>query len=321
MDYEFFLSYILHIYKAKVNVIPENNFLFKLGYCQNSRFFDALSKRHHEENTLLLLGIRKSPFIKLAPREYIMGDNAFLLEKTYYQFINDFWFDCIKQIMKPDGKNLIPHQQYFADVGLFFEEYLLEILTNSFKNYPASVLLTFDQLKLTGAHGEFELCDIYFRADRKVIIGQAKATGIYDEAKYGGDIGKLYKEDRPKFFKSFGVDQIVKSIKDLSANIHLLDADYPSSGECEIYECHNIQKCLDDGYTTIFALSEDVKGVTLMTKALTESGIFPKYADKVRVYDLTSFMAVLDKEDMPKNAKTKTMKGYRIRVEYGNKDK
>ncbi|MCW3128281.1 MAG: hypothetical protein JWO03_3939 [Bacteroidetes bacterium] len=237
MDYQFFLSSILHMYKAKVNAIPENNFLFKLGRCQDSRFLDALSKRHREENALLLLGIRKSPFIKLAPREYIMGDNAFLLEKTYYQFINDFWFDCIKQILKPDGKNLISHQRYFADVGVFFEEYLREILTNSFKNYVASVLLTFDQLKLTGAQGEFELCDIYFRADRKVIIGQAKATGIYDEAKYGGDIGKLYKEDRAKFFKNFGVDQVVKSIKDLSANINRLDTTFPSTGECEVYPC------------------------------------------------------------------------------------
>lgn len=85
------------------------------------------------------------------------------------------------------------------------------------------------------------------------------------------------------------------------------------------WEAHNIEKCLADGYTNIFALSEDEKGATLMTKALTECGIFPTHSDKVQVYDLTGFMAILDKEDAPKSTKTKTVKGYRIRVNYGDK--
>jgi hypothetical protein len=84
------------------------------------------------------------------------------------------------------------------------------------------------------------------------------------------------------------------------------------------WECHNIEKCLADGFVNVIALSEDMKGADLMTRKLNECGILPAHAEKIKVYDMTGFMGVLDKEDIGKGAKVKTIKGYRVKVEYGN---
>ena len=87
------------------------------------------------------------------------------------------------------------------------------------------------------------------------------------------------------------------------------------------WEVHNIEKCLTDGYTNIIALSEDMKGADLMTRKLTESGILPGQSGKVRVFDMTGFMGVLNAEEVStksSKSKEKTIKGYRVKVEYGD---
>jgi hypothetical protein len=87
------------------------------------------------------------------------------------------------------------------------------------------------------------------------------------------------------------------------------------------WEVHNIEKCLADGYANIIALSEDMKGADLMTRKLGEFGIFPKHVGNVKVYDMTGFMGVLNAEDIQKNPKVKTIKGYRVKVEYADEKK
>lgn len=83
------------------------------------------------------------------------------------------------------------------------------------------------------------------------------------------------------------------------------------------WEVHNIQKCLADGFANIIALSEDMKGADLMTRKLNESDILPGAADRVKVMDMTGFMGLLDKEDKGPKGKVNTIKGYRVKVEYG----
>lgn len=85
------------------------------------------------------------------------------------------------------------------------------------------------------------------------------------------------------------------------------------------WEVHNIEKCLSDGYAAIIALSEDERGADLMTRKLTERGVLPRASDKVRVMDLVGFLGLLNKEETKSHTKVRTVKGYRVRVEYGEK--
>ena len=55
-----------------------------------------------------------------------------------------------------------------------------------------------------------------------------------------------------------------------------------------------------------------------MTRKLTENGILPVASNKIRVLDMTGFMALLNTEKTNPKQKTKTIKGYRVKVEYGD---
>lgn len=53
-----------------------------------------------------------------------------------------------------------------------------------------------------------------------------------------------------------------------------------------------------------------------MTRKLTEAGILLRYEAKVRVYDLTGFMGAINSDPLPEKSKARTIKGYRVKVEY-----
>jgi len=66
-------------------------------------------------------------------------------------------------------------------------------------------------------------------------LGQAKVTSIYDKEKYGGNIDVFYKNDRNKFFESFGVDQLVNSIHKLEDTIGQVDNEFPLNKAYKIF--------------------------------------------------------------------------------------
>ena len=236
LEPEEFIMNILRMYLANSSENPEFNF-FYLVEQPNSHLFDVLSKRNKSTENYKLLNIRKSPFIKVDHQKYLISDNTFLLEKSYSQFINDFWFDKLKGQKNNSGKELFNIQKYRSDFGYFFESYLDGILRYSFANYKYTSLLTFNELKVATDQGDIELADFYLRYNNKIIIGQVKSGNIYDNEKYGGDVETLYKKDRNKFFQNFGVNQIMESIKNIDEYINTLDCKYPKGHQIKIYPC------------------------------------------------------------------------------------
>lgn len=85
------------------------------------------------------------------------------------------------------------------------------------------------------------------------------------------------------------------------------------------WEVHNIEKCLADGYINVIAVSEDIKGVELMKQKLTDRGLLPGNAEFLKVHDITEFMGMLNATEST-GSSGKTIKGYRVKVEYGKKD-
>lgn len=196
-----------------------------------------LSIYYKNNETHKLLSIRKSPFIELHDDKYALIDSYFLLDKTYSQFLNDFWFDKIKKIKNIDNSLKYNIHNYRSCFGYFFKYYIKLILTKCFENYKYSKLLMFNELKIRNNNGNIELADIYLRYDNKIIIGQVKSGNIYDTEKYGGDMESLYKNNRNNFFNNFGINQLVKSILNIDKHINMLDATYSKSKNKTIYPC------------------------------------------------------------------------------------
>jgi hypothetical protein len=228
-------------------VTPEKYFLFILGYSISKnyannelnfffqfnketapdKFILGMSKRWYSGVTYKLLNIRKSPFIECWDNGYVLADNIFLLEKSYYQFLNDFWFDYLKKLKSAKSKPLFDIASYKSTFGYFFENYCDELLRKMLFDYKYSVLKTLNELIIPQKSGEKEIADFYFRYGKRIIVGQIKSGTIYDKEKYGADLESLYKNDREGFFENFGVNQIVKSIQEIEKNALSIDSKYP----------------------------------------------------------------------------------------------
>ena len=231
-----FIFELFSMYLSNSSEKPEHNFFYFIKDGHQS-LFDKLSVSIPNNETHKLITIRKSPFINVGHCKYILSDNSFLLEKTYSQFLNDFWFDWIKNLKDEQGKSKFKITFYRSAFGYFFENYMGEILKVCFENYKHSVLLLFDQLKLPTRNGNIEIADVYFRSNSKIILGQVKSSSIYDDDKFGGSIETLYKNDRNSFFEKFGVNQVVKSIEILEEQMLNIDPKFPKGHVYAIFPC------------------------------------------------------------------------------------
>ncbi len=231
-----FISNLISMYMGNSHENPERDFYYSVPE-EKQDFFDRLSKRVVNKETYKLISIRKSPFINMGEHEYLLSDNSFLIEKTYSQFINDFWFDWVKDIKDEKGKQKFTISFYRSTFGYFFEKYISEILKNSFENCKYSKLLMFDDLKITTSKRQIEIADIYFRYNNKIFLGQAKSGSIYDVEKFGGSVEILYKNNRDVFFENFGVNQIIESLSTMDEYIKNLDYKFPKGHSYQVYPC------------------------------------------------------------------------------------
>ena len=231
-----FIFLLMEMYLANQAEHPDHNFYYQIQE-EKQYFFDKLSVRNPNNEIYKLINIRKSPFINVGKLKYLLADNSFLLDKSYSQFLNDFWFDKIKHIMDENGAPKFTFQVYRSEFGYFFERYISTILKRSFENYKYSTLLMFDQLKIYLHKEPIEIADVYLRYNNKILLGQVKSGSIYDTEKFGGDMELLYKNDRNKFFDNFGVNQVVQSLYRMDEHILKVDHKFPKGHSYEVYPC------------------------------------------------------------------------------------
>lgn len=158
-----------------------------------------LLEKKHDLDFLMLY---KWPVYKYKAENYFMLDPELMIDKMYRQLINDFYWDHLR------AKG-ISYQNYRSFIGKFFEKYV----AGHFKDYmssnkPATFKHTY---QLLFGHSERELCDIYIRHKRNVMVGQVKSTAFSDDQKFKTSY-EFYKGDTKKFYDDAGVNQIIQSI-------------------------------------------------------------------------------------------------------------
>ena len=247
MNYERFIYELVRMYFAN-NINGENNFTnqatgkeidlsfhYYVKDPADIAFFEQLSGIYNNESVEKLISVKKFPLYKIKDNVYMLMDNQLAIDKCYNQFINDFWFDCVKQIKEEDGKAAYKMQYYRSVIGYFLEDYCRQILSFCFANVKYWIVKSFDELKVNHHGQEIELSDIYVRSNKKIFIAEVKSTGLYDDAKFSGDVQTFYKSGRDEFFKSFGLDQLVKSIQNLAIYGSEIDENFPKEKAYRIY--------------------------------------------------------------------------------------
>lgn len=211
------------------------SFYYTLENPDDFFFFDQLSRHYVSQNVERLLSIKKNPFFKNKGKVYLLMDNVFALDKCYNQFINDFWFDCVKLINDDQQKAIYKMQDYRSVIGYFLESYCNEILHYSFENARHYSVRSFKDLKIVHQGGEIEISDLYVRYEKKIFLAEVKSTGLYDDAKFSGEINTFYKNGREEFFKSFGLNQLVKAIENIELLAINIDIKFPVCKSYRIY--------------------------------------------------------------------------------------
>jgi hypothetical protein len=236
ITYERFIFEIHRMWMANKSDREDFNFFYFLRDDEKyKRLFEVMSEKYESTETFKLLNIRKHPFFNCGNDKYILTDLNNLLEKTYQQFTNDFFFDKLKQSQKANGSNFTM-QDYKSIIGYFFESYVRELIEHSFSNAKGYFIRMFDELKIKKEdNSAIEAGDIYIRNKNNIILGEVKSSSMYDTEKYGGNIDAMYKNDRNKFFKNFGVDQLANNIKAFDENFKTLDLDLVNRKKIRIW--------------------------------------------------------------------------------------
>jgi hypothetical protein len=183
-----------------------------------------VGKRLHE---LDMIEIKKSPVFKDIHNHYVMLDTLFIMDKLYELFINDFWFETVKQ----DGIDIM---RYKGQIGRFFEDYAASLLKQafSFLKYPAVKCL--DDLKVKIKGNIVEIADAYFRHNKKVCVAQIKSTGIYAKQQYG-TAQSLFDVKEDDFYGVFGLDQLIDSIKYIRDESDKFDDTFPKGKPVQVF--------------------------------------------------------------------------------------
>lgn len=183
---------------------------------------------HSDVKTLDFLSVKKNPIFSWEPLNsdkftgFVVLDLAFLLEKMDSFFINDFWFDYLKThsgLNRTDWGNFIGSK--------FFEPLVHDVISHTFKNKKNYVVKMLDELKITlPAKSEIEIADVYIRQKQKIACIEVKSNFInmIDGYKSVTTVEEFKALDMAKFYKSFGLTQMVDTMKNFHTyKYHLND--------------------------------------------------------------------------------------------------
>jgi hypothetical protein len=173
-----------------------------------------LSKRHldRSKSEYDLVEIKRSPFYKLSVEgeHYLLLDNQYLIDKIYDIFINEFYFSFLKP------KKGITIKQYKGVIGNHFEKYICNILLQTLAKKHLSYK-SLDELKTVVNGNEIELCDVYFRQNKKVLLGEIKVTNLTAK-QFEGSPEDFFAKGRETFYDRFGLKQLLTAVQRFCAS-------------------------------------------------------------------------------------------------------
>lgn len=198
------------------------------------------SLNHTDVQILDYLPIKKSPlyFFESNKKEevkiFLVLDAVFLLEKLDSLFINDFWFDYLK------SESDLKRTNWGDFIGVtFFESFIGEIVSNAFKDVNLYTIKMFDDLKLKiSKKRTSEIADLYIRHKQKIAFIEVKSNFInmVDGYKSVTNIDEFNELNLKKFYKSFGLEQTLDTIKNFHFyKNHLNDKELDVNRKIHLY--------------------------------------------------------------------------------------
>lgn len=244
---EFFKKQIWSYYKSYDEFLKFNYLNVPVSETEALKILYKLSERNFIEipnkNDLKLfdfLEIKKSPLFRKEENDddniisFVVMDNILFVEKTYSLFINDFWFDYLKE------KGICNRTDWGNFIGTaYFEPFLENHFQESFSSKPSHIVRSTDQLKFKINNQSIEYADFYIREKQNIILAQAKSNylPIVNGYKTVSTIEEYKKLDLKKFYKDYGLTQLINiTIKEFYKYKKLIDdIDFNSERKVQLY--------------------------------------------------------------------------------------
>lgn len=179
---------------------------------------------HSDVRTLDFLSVKKNPIFSWEPLSsdkftgFVVLDMTFLLEKMDSFFINDFWFDYLKE------ESDLNRTDWGCFIGSkFFEPLVYDVISHTFNNKQNYTVKMLDELKIQlPAKPEIEVADVYIRHKQKIACIEVKSNFInmIDGYKSVTNVEEFKALDMGKFYKSFGLTQMLDTMKNFHTYKH-----------------------------------------------------------------------------------------------------
>jgi len=189
------------LYSTQINDWDYRKALIPKGDSQMRLFKSLSNHKKLDTDTKILLNIRKYPLFEFTENQFKIIDVDLLLDKLFFQLINDFWFDYIK-IHK-----VVKANNYFGEVGRFIEKRLISIALKKLARPGVNIFHGSDL-----SYNNYEICDLVIQVGRKVILIEIKGGLFTEDQKFSGELGSLIGENIEDFKKKFGLKQLEKDL-------------------------------------------------------------------------------------------------------------
>lgn len=227
-----------------------NNITTKEGTIDYNIFRRISHDQIGQNSIQRLLNIKLSPIYQTNTEEFVILDKSIFIEKVYYQFIYEFWFNCIKITTSISAK------VYFSKIGVFFEDYSAGLLKKlfSYLKHPSSLALT--DLEYDDK-GKKEFADFYARQNKKLVLAEIKLGNLNDNERYSGNTQGLYSKGREEFYKN--IKQLNTAIGQLDILQEHFDKKLPIDKRLTVYPICILNDKIHAFPTMKFAFSETWK--------------------------------------------------------------
>ena len=227
------LARIAELYMSSHDENRDDEYRMVFPFKEKEPLILELSRREYpikERYELEALNIKKAPFYDSGENFMVLLDGVMLLEKCCDYLAWDFLFNEILSRAEKSEKEreIINYRSFF---GRFFERYVRETIEYSFEFLRVTPPKLFDDLKIGGD----ECGDIFIRQNKKILFGEVKSSGIRSDSKYGTDASNLYNQDKGKFFKTHGLDQLLSNMKRLHSDPNLFDKKMVNNKRYKVY--------------------------------------------------------------------------------------
>jgi len=232
---QYFVLVYAHIVPALNNMNPMQIPIYKPKSPLELRILKSLiGENIGNTKNFDFLNLKSNPIYEINKEEFLLLDLPFLINRLFYHMINELWFDIIKPKLPIKGLN---HKTYFAEIGKFYEVYIAKLLKQAFPflKHPEPKFL--DELKVIkpGHNSEIELCDIFLRQNKNILVGEIKSTNYGSKFKFADDLLNSFAENIDRFLKDFGILQISNTIKTLLENPTLFDVKIDANKKYEVF--------------------------------------------------------------------------------------